>query len=335
MNRLKAALPKVILILRYLLLAAVVCFAVYYLASQWAGVSAALATISPLSLLISFGLVLAGLCAGTMSWVSVLNGLGERVPVPRAAQVVLVGQLGKYVPGSVWAYVMQMELGRQYGVSRARILVTALYAAGIGVVSSLVLGALALPVVLNGHYELLWLFVLLPIGLVCLHPAVMTWLASLVLKLFRWPPLDHRVTFSVVGRSVLWSMLSYVCYGLHLWLLVNSLVDPDLGTLVLLTGAISLGFTVGLLAFVFPSGVGVREAILIGAMTLLLTVSQATAISLVSRLLFTIADLVAAGVAVIFVLILRRRLAAVPTELPAQHLVDGHDHDLVAPERAP
>jgi uncharacterized membrane protein YbhN (UPF0104 family) len=309
MKRLKEFAPKFFLVFRYVLLVVIIGFAVFYLVAQWAAVEDALKLISWQSLILSFVLTLAGLVAGTMSWVSVLNGLGPEVPLLRAAQVLLVGQLGKYVPGSVWSYVMQMELGRQYGILRPRVLVTALYAAGIGVVASLILGGLALPVVLNGHNELLWLFLLLPIGLVCLHPRVMTWLASLVLKIFRRPPLDHHVSFGDVGRAVGWSLVSYVFYGLHLWVLVNSLVDPDLGTLILLTGAISLGFTVGLLAFVLPSGLGVREAILIGAMTLLLTVPQATAISLVSRLMFTAADLLAAGVAVLFVVLLRRRLA--------------------------
>ncbi|WP_307043480.1 lysylphosphatidylglycerol synthase domain-containing protein [Agromyces ramosus] len=296
--------------LRYVLVAVVVGFAVYYLVVQWPAIEAALVLISWQSAALSFLLVLVGLGFGTLSWVAVLNGLGPRVPVLRAAQVLLVGQLGKYVPGSVWSYVMQMELGRQYGILRPRVLVTALYAAGIGVVSSLLIGALALPVVVQGHTELLWLFLLLPIGLACLHPRVMTFLASFVLKLFRRPPLEHEVTFVVVGKAVGWSLLSYVAYGLHLWLLVNSLVDPDIGTLVLLTGAVSLGFTVGLIAFIFPSGLGVREAILIGAMTLLLTVPQATAVGLISRAMFTAADLLAAGIAILFVFIWRRRLAS-------------------------
>ncbi len=308
MSRLKAILPKLLLVMRYVLLVAVVVFAVYYLVGQWAGVSQAISTISWLSLVVSFVFVLLGLTAGTLSWVSVLNGLGPRVPVARASQVMLVGQLGKYVPGSVWAYVMQMELGRQYGILRPRVLVTGLYAAGIGVVSSLILGSFALPVVVQGHTELLWLFLLLPIGLVCLHPRIMTTLASLVLKMFRRPPLDHRVTFAVIARAVGWSLASYIFYGLHLWILVNSLVDPSFGTLILLTGAVALGFTVGLFAFIFPSGVGVREAILIGAMTILLTVPQATAISLVSRLLFSASDILAAGIAMLFAVVLRRRL---------------------------
>ncbi|WP_394551206.1 lysylphosphatidylglycerol synthase domain-containing protein [Agromyces sp. MMS24-JH15] len=309
MSKLRVLSPKLLLAIRYALVVVVIGFAVYYLASQWDEVQVALALISWPSAVLSQLLVLVGLGFGTLSWVTILNGLGPKVPMLRASQVLLVGQLGKYVPGSVWSYVMQMELGRQYGILRPRVLVTALYAAGIGIVASLLLGGLALPVVVDGHEWMLFLFLLLPIGLVCLHPAVMTWLASTVLKVFRRPPLEHRVSWGAVLGALGWSLLSYVAYGLHLWLLVNSLVDPDLGTLILLTGAISLGFTLGFFAFFLPSGIGVREAVLIGAMATIITVPQATAMSLVSRAMFTLADLIGAGVAILFVVIMRRRLA--------------------------
>jgi hypothetical protein len=258
----------------------------------------------------SFGFVLLGLGFGTVSWIAILNGLGPRVPILRSAQILLVGQLGKYVPGSVWSYVMQMELGRQYGVSRPRVLISSLYSAGVGVVASLILGSLALPLMIKGQPELLWLYVLLPIGLICLHPKVMTMLASWILRILRRPPLDHEVTFSVVGRALGAALASYICYGIHLSLLVNSLVHPDISTLVLLTGAMAIGFTVGLAAFFLPSGLGAREAILIAAMSLLLTLPQAAAMSVVSRMMFTVADLLAAGAAALAVVIARRRLAA-------------------------
>lgn len=309
---LRRHLPTILLWFRYLLVVAVIGFAVYYLSTQWDEVSEAISTISPLSIVVSFLVLLLGLAAGTMSWVSLLNGLGPRVTVPRAAQVMLIGQLGKYVPGSVWSYLLQMELGRQYGISRPRVLISSLYVAGIGVVSSLLLGGLALPTVLRGHRELLWLFPLLPIGLVCLHPKVMTAIADIVLKVFRRPPLDHVVSLVSVVQALAWSILAYLLYGFHLWLLVNSLIDPSVRSLILLTGAMSLGFSAGLFAFVFPSGVGVREAVLIGAMTVLITVPQATALSVVSRVMFTVADLVAAGGAALFVLVLHKAHAEPP-----------------------
>lgn len=297
-----------LLILRYLLLALVLAFAGYYLVSQWDAVSEAITLIAWQSAVLSFLLVLAGLALGTISWIAILNGLGERVPFLRAAQILLVGQLGKYVPGSVWSYVMQMELGRQYNVSRPRVLITALYSAGVGVVASLILGALALPLLSQEQPELLWLFALLPFGLICLHPAVMTWLASLVLKIFRRPPLDHRVRMSTILVALGTSLGAYLCYGLHLTLLVNSLADPTPQTIVLLTGAMAIGFSLSLFAFILPSGIGVREAVLVAAMITLISVPQAAAVSVVSRMMFTVGDIAAAGIAVLFVVVMRRRL---------------------------
>lgn len=293
--------------LRWIAIAVVLGFVVRFVALQWGGVQQTLAQIAPASLALSALAVLLGVGAGTMSWVLLLEGLGPRVGVPRAAQVMLVGSLGKYVPGSVWAYLLQMELGRGYGLSRPRVLVASLYAAGVGVVASLLLGSLALPTVVAGHDELLPLFALLPIGLVCLHPRVMTAVASLVLRMFRREPLDHVIKFRFVAGALAWQVASYALFGLHLWLLANSLVDPSLEMLVLLTGTIALGFTLGMLAFVLPSGVGVREAILVGAMALVLSEAQATGITLVSRLLFTGVDLVAAGLAAGVAVAVRRR----------------------------
>lgn len=291
-----------------MLLVVVLGFAAYYLISQWDDVAQAIKMIAWQSAVLSFVLVLAGLALGTISWIAILNGLGAKVPFLRAAQILLVGQLGKYVPGSVWSYVMQMELGRQYNVSRPRVLVTALYAAGVGVVASLLLGALALPLLSEEHPQFLWLFALLPIGLVCLHPRVMTWLASLVLKIFRRPPLEHRVRGSRVLVALGASLGSYLCFGIHLTLLVNSLADPDPQTIILLTGAMAIGFSLSLFAFVLPSGLGVREAVLVAAMSTLITVPEAAGVSVVSRMMFTLGDVAAAGIAVLFVIVMRRRL---------------------------
>ena len=300
--------PRLLLVLRYVLLAAVVAFAVYYLASQWGPVTQAISEIAWQSAALSFVLLLLGLFFGTLSWTAILNGLGPRVPTRRAAQILLVGQLGKYVPGSVWSYVMQMELGRQFGILRPRILITSLYAAGVGVVASLVLGAAALPVLLPERPQLLWLFALLPLGLLCLHPRVMTWLASQALRIFRRPPLTEIVSFRVVLQSTGFAVLAYASYGTHLWILVNSLEDPDLLVLVLLMGAVALAFTASLFAFILPSGIGVRDGILVAAMALVLTIPEATSVTVVSRVMFTAADLLAAAVATMATLVLRRRL---------------------------
>ena len=307
-SRLRAALPLIARVARYALIIAVIGFAVWYFTRMWGPVSAAIAEMDPLRVAGSSALLLVGLVLNVLSWTTILNGLGHPVPTPRGAQIMLVGQLGKYVPGSVWAYLLQMELGREHGVARARVLVTALYAAGIGVVSSLVLGALALPQIAAGHPALLWLFALLPIGLVCLHPSVMTKLANLALRAFRRSPLEKRVRFRTILLAISYSLGSYLLYGVHLWLLAPG--DVALSEMVLMAAALSLGFTAGLFAFLLPSGVGVREVVLIGLLTLVMSAGEASAMSLISRGMFTAGDLLTAAAAALAATVMRRRLHA-------------------------
>jgi hypothetical protein len=40
--------------------------------------------------------------------------------VPGTARILFLGQLGKYLPGSVWPVLAQMELGKTYRVPRHR-----------------------------------------------------------------------------------------------------------------------------------------------------------------------------------------------------------------------
>lgn len=313
-------------ILRYLFLVLVVGFAVFYFVSQWTEIIKVIDQIPLLSLTLSGVALACGLGFGTACWVTILNGLGAKVPPLRASEIMLVGQLGKYVPGSVWAYVMQMELGKQYGILRPRVLVTALYSVIIGVVASLLWGGLALPILLPRIPELSWLFLLLPIGLASLHPRVMTFIANKALRLFRRPPLEHVMTLKTVALGLAWSLIAYAFYGVHLWILVNSISSPRFIDVLILTGAISLSFSVSVIAFILPSGIGVREVILIGAMSLFLTVEKASAVSLISRGLFTLVDLLAAGIAVLFVILRRRSLAAQTKEYLREE--NNYEHSL-------
>jgi len=60
----------------------------------------------------------------------------------------------------------------------------------------------------------------------------------------------------------------------------------------------ALAMTVGFIVVVAPSGIGIREAIIVAVLAPVLNGPEALAVALVARLLFTLADLVAAAVVV-------------------------------------
>ena len=100
---------------------------------------------SALELVLAEVLVLAGLGASVLTWRRAVLELGSSVQPHQAAKIYLVGQLGKYVPGSFWAFLVQMELARKVGVPRSRALTASVVAAGIAVLSGMAVGLLVVP----------------------------------------------------------------------------------------------------------------------------------------------------------------------------------------------
>ncbi|SCL48580.1 hypothetical protein GA0070606_1331 [Micromonospora citrea] len=298
---------------RVVVIAAIAAGMTWSVVSQWPDVRQTWLDLAWPSVVLAVLAVLAGMFANSMAWRAAAADLEHRVSVPAALRICMVGQLGKYIPGSVWAYVLQMELGRRAGLPRARAFLATLVALGLGVVAALGVGLLSLPSLLDATAEtgaeyaepvrvaLYIVAVLFPIALICAIPAVLTRLIQLTLKVLRRPPLQHKLTLPGVLRVVGWSALGYTLFGVHLWLLANAQAAPGLGGLLRSIGSFAIAMTVGMFAFLSPSGLGVREAVLVATMAPFLVdaggIGAATGIALASRLIFTVADLLAAGIA--------------------------------------
>lgn len=254
-------------------------------------------------------LVLAGQLASVLSWRALVAGLGSPLRVPVASRIFFVGQLGKYLPGSVWPVLAQMEMGRAAGVPRTRIGAASILAIGVSVATGLSVGLLCLPALLaGGGHRYAWVLLGLPLAVAMLHPRVLNTVLCRGLRLLRRPAPEHPVNARAVLSASGWLLVTWLCYGLQIWVLATDLGAHGLRVLPLAIGAFSIAMTLGLLFLVAPAGVGAREAVLILVLSSVLSVGAATALALVSRLLLTLSDgLVAAAAA----LVARRHLATV------------------------
>jgi hypothetical protein len=259
---------------------------------------------------LSFLAVLAQIWLGPFMWRIVLADLGTPVSIRNASMIFLIGQLGKYIPGSLWAFLVQMELAKSVGITRVRSFTSSVVTMGIVVISSLITAFFALPVILDGHTEYLWIFILLPFGLVLVHPRALTWFVSRGLRVLRRDPLTRPLTMRAISKALSLGLLSYFLFGLHLWLLADALGSTGLTGLMLCIGTMSLAMTTGVVAFFLPSGIGAREVVIVAMLATVLPSGAALTIALVSRLLFTAADLVAAGSGALLARVHRRPQAA-------------------------
>ncbi len=245
--------------------------------------------------------VLLGLLASAMVWRALLSDLGTALAVRPALHVFFLGQLGKYVPGSVFAIAAQMELGRSQGAPRSRVGTASLLFMGVLVAAGLLTAAVALPLTSPGALrDYAWVLLLLPVGLVVLHPPVLTRLVAVLLRVLKRDPLERPLSRRGVGAALGWALVMWAAYGVHLWLLVRPQETEGRADLLLLSlGAYALAWTAGFLFVVAPAGAGVREVALLAALAPVLDEAAALAVAVLSRVLMTLGDLVwgAAGAA--------------------------------------
>lgn len=261
-------------------------------------------------LLASFPIALAGMTLVGVPWRRSMQLLGGDPGRRETLVWYFLGQLGKYVPGSLWPIVGRAELARRGGVNRA-----AAYGSVV-----LTLGATYLAAVLvvvgflpfageNGAGEAWWVLLLLPIGLLVLHPAVLGFGKRAVERVARRPievviPSWRDSVELVVRHAPAWLLI-----GTSTWCVARAF-DPSAGWLELMVPGV-LSWVVGFVVVPAPGGIGVREAAFIAA-AVSLGDGIAGTVAIVSRLVFMLVDATGAGLATT-VLGGRRAVASEPS----------------------
>jgi glycosyltransferase 2 family protein len=262
------------------------------LARRWNEVRPLLGNLSVAGVGIAAVAVIAGIYASFLCWRAVLTDLGSPLPLGGGMRVFFLGQLGKYLPGSVWPLLAQMELGRDYKVPRrssgAAVAIFMLLVLGTG----LLVAAVALPL-LGGDAlrRYWWVLLILLVAAVALYPPVLNRGLALLLRLARREPMPNPLSLSGVLRAVGWGLVMWLLYGVHVWVLARMLGVGGAGLLPRSIGAFAAAWCVGFLVVIAPAGGGAREAALIVLLGTGVGAARATVIAVVSRLLFTLGDL--------------------------------------------
>ncbi len=258
--------------------------------------------LGPASLVLAFVFTVANILLSAVAWRSVLADLGSTLSLRATGHVFLVGQLGKYLPGSLWHVVAQVELAADHGVSRRRSASATVVHVVIVFATALLLGVAGfalVPDLLPGGYT--WLALGIVPLLVLLWPPVLNRVLRRVLALARRPMLEHTIGYAGAFRTIAWAFVSWLAIGMQTLVLVSRVGDIALSPrlVVLSVTAFALAWCVGFVTFVSPAGAGAREAALVLMLSGVMSPGRALLVAVVSRVLMTTADLGLAGIALL------------------------------------
>ena len=230
-------------------------------------------------------------------WRRVVAALGFRLRWAQAARVCTVSNLGKYVPGKVWAIAGAALLAQREGVAAGAAVAAAVLLQGLALASGVAVSAFLAPDLLGGLAPALrasiWVVGALAVaGSFALSIAP---LRSAVQRLLpaRVPPLP-ALSPTVLAGALAANGLVWGATGLSFIWLTRGLLDGVAIPWGLATAVFTLAYIAGLIAVFAPGGIFVRESLVVLLLTGTVGPKIALALALASRVLLTCTELGAA-----------------------------------------
>ncbi len=274
-------------------------FLVWALIDGWSSVAEYDWDVNPGLLALGCAVLLVFYLASGLGYVGIIDRLHTPGPPARVTLGIWARSLlGRYVPGNVLMVLGRVVLSHERGIPKRATLAATVYEQilALGVAAA---GAVAWVALYEGDGGArIWLLALVPLGLLTLHPRIFGPVSAYALRLAKREPLPRLIPAGPLSGLVAWYALTAGLLSAGIWLLVRSAAGAEAGGPAFVGLAFLLSFAVSTLAFIFPSGLGVREGAFAIALSQNLPGSVAVALSVGTRVMLTMVELVFIAVAV-------------------------------------
>jgi glycosyltransferase 2 family protein len=297
-------------ILRWVVTIAVVAIVGWFfttsLIQNWGEVTAENLEFSPLWIVATLLFILAVPTTGILwGWIVRTLDPTAKVQLRESIAVQCLSWVLKYIPGQVGSVVNKTVWAGKKGISRTLVIITFIYENVFLQLASLIPGTIIIllslgPGVFGDNVTLLLLpaILILPLAVVSWKPVfhkILDFPARRVLK--REVPPEYFLSTPKTLAFAVGFVIPRAINGAGFVVLASTIVPMDAGMWLPFAAAYVLAGAIGILAVFVPSGLGVREAVIVAILSAYIPVPQAIVLSLIARLLATIGD---AGVALVY-----------------------------------
>ncbi len=216
------------------------------------------------------------------------------IDYPQAVTSYLYSILGKYIPGKVFMLAARIPGYERKGVPMRKVTVCFFIENMCTLLGAAFLFLISLFFFPN---DLLSDYMWLTIGLVilffiCIHPKILNFFLRIVGKLMKKDDLEIPFSYGKMIGLVLLFIINWLVVGTGVYVLVYSIYPVPASEMLYVAGVYGLSAIIGILSIFAPSGIGVREAIMVAGLLFVMPEEYAVIISIITRLWQSVAELI-------------------------------------------
>ncbi|MEN9752884.1 MAG: hypothetical protein RL670_575 [Actinomycetota bacterium] len=226
-------------------------------------------------------------------WLLLLRRLGAKVSQQRVALFMVYSKawLGRYIPGGAAWILGKIYFATKLGISKTKLAVSSFLEGALQIIVVLVTASAMLA--FDPHVQAFgksWVVALLAaalIGLISVYPPVFNRVVNFGYRRLGRGELhaENLTSGATVGAGIAAFALSSVLSGLSFFFVALA-VDPNLnaGDLLFIVGCSNLASALSMLAVFAPAGLGVREAVQLSMLLLVMPAETALVATVLMRL---------------------------------------------------
>jgi len=251
--------------------------------------------INPTLLFLSTIVVTLSLILWAIIWSKIINSLSiKKNELSIIVNIYITSNLTKYLPGSVWNYVLRDFYGKTKGIESKKIwmvnyieILGSVFSGSLIYLLSLLFNHKNSPII-----NPLFILFLTIIILITISPPFVNYFFSIISRKGNIQiEKDFQYNWKIFFIFISFSMLNWIFVCTGVFIFMASIVEINPNVLPEIFGIWSISIVTGLVAVGVPQGIGIRESIMIFLLSLLIGFASATLISVSSRVWLLACDL--------------------------------------------
>jgi len=233
-------------------------------------------------LLLSFMFVSLWFSLFSLAYKFILSRMNESISLLNSMRIISISTFGRYIPGKVWSTVGRTILADRLGISKRRSFTALIIETFYLVLTGLTFFTISYKYMYEKSTFLLLLFPATYFLISLVKPDIFISIMNFFLRKFKKERIEIHISIkdSFVLNGIY--MVMWLGFGLQFLFLVKSLgisMNP-----IFLVSIYPVSWVLGFIVLIIPSGLGIREGVMVFLLSHSISNSMALTISILSRI---------------------------------------------------